>query len=421
MDGKGGMPSLRETIHGHTRAGHELTLVLPKYQLFYDTPTEIAVDPSDAAEVIIAKCRWAPALMAVRAHCRKLGGGKEPPYILRWLLNLLMYAFVTASLFGVGFGLWRKNRKFELVYAHNQYAALAGRMLGRLFGAPNVTRLYGTFLADLMNRPAVSLRYPTAAAGFRVPSDLLICGNDGTRGDVVARKMGISSSRFRFWQNGVDLPESPSSCTRDMVAQQYASLGLRKKSKWIISCSRLSYWKRIDRMIKALRTAVDDGSDCQLLVIGSGPEEKKLRALTEELDLQSHVVWFGPVEHDTIWDLMSVADLFAITNDVTNRCNPVYEAICAGLPIVSIEDVSTADLLTHGENSLLSDRDDFKAIGNNISRILSNPKRSEQMRHAQKARRKTLWSWQERMDVEIAELESLVNMPNQAEGKREAV
>ena len=43
-----------------------------------------------------------------------------------------------------------------------------------------------------------------------------------------------------------------------------------------------------------------------------------------------------------------------ITNDVTNRCNPLYEAAWAGLPIISIYDESTKDLLKHRDNALLS-------------------------------------------------------------------
>ena len=49
-----------------------------------------------------------------------------------------------------------------------------------------------------MKRPLVWLRYPTAAAGYLVPHSLLICGNDGTRGDEVARKFGIDLRSFPF-------------------------------------------------------------------------------------------------------------------------------------------------------------------------------------------------------------------------------
>jgi len=34
MDGKAGMPSLQETLNGHVRAGHALTLILPEYNMY---------------------------------------------------------------------------------------------------------------------------------------------------------------------------------------------------------------------------------------------------------------------------------------------------------------------------------------------------------------------------------------------------
>ena len=47
----------------------------------------------------IAPCRWAPALLAVRRVARRLSGGKEPFYPLRWLLNAALLLLLTGSLF----------------------------------------------------------------------------------------------------------------------------------------------------------------------------------------------------------------------------------------------------------------------------------------------------------------------------------
>jgi glycosyltransferase involved in cell wall biosynthesis len=271
-----------------------------------------------------------------------------------------------------------------------------------------VTRLYGTFLADLMQRPLVALRYPTAAAGFLVPHTLLICGNDGTRGDVVAQKLGINLDRFRFWQNGVDLPATASDTSRCDLVSRFSDVNLDPSKKWILSCSRLSYWKRIDRILRAVRRAVDRGAQCQLLIVGSGPEEHRLKTLAEQSDLAKHVAWLGPVDHDTIWDLMGVADSFIITNDVTNRCNPVYEAICARLPVISVHDAATADLLVDGENALLSEKDDDDALAQNITRVCTDRELADSMSGAQDQVRASLWSWRERMKVESDELERMV-------------
>lgn len=409
IEGKGGMPSLRETLRGHVGTGHDVVVLLPKYQLFEDHPKPVTVRQDEGYEVHLVPCRWAPAFMAIRRLARRLGGGKESPYPLRWLLNLSMCVLLTVSLVLAAFRLRRSSRMpLHLVYAHNQYAAAAGWLIGKMFRIPNVTRLYGTFLADLMKRPLVTLRYPVAAAGYLVPSSLLICANDGTRGDEVARKFNIDPNRFRFWQNGVDLPAKNTHETRDTLFARYASNGLRSGSKWIISCSRLSYWKRIDRMIRALRVARDAGCDCQLLVAGSGPEETRLRALAGELGLEDDVVWFGALDHDAIWGLMQAADAFMITNDVTNRCNPVYEAICAAVPVVSVKDPSTADVLEHEDNALLADKDDASALGQCLVRLCTDEQLAVSLKAAQASRRTQMWSWQERMEVETAELRAIV-------------
>ncbi len=405
MDGKGGMPSLRETLKGHLASGHHIELVLPQYDPFSDDEQPLFVPEGQQLVLHFAPCRWLLTLKKLRIKAR--GKGDAIPFAFRWILNVAMLLGLTFSLVTKSLKVRRKGFSPDLVYAHNQYAALAGYLLGRWFKVPNVTRLYGTFLADLMNRPLVSLRYPTAAAGYLVPSSLVICANDGTRGDEVARKFGIPDHRFRFWQNGVEPPSQPPQVTRaDLVAR--FGPHLRLESCWAVSCSRLSYWKRIDRMLRALKVCRGEGVDCQLVLAGDGPEKENLFALADSLGVAEQVAWLGAVAHDDIWALMNTADVFMLTNDVTNRCNPLYEAAWAGLPIVSVTDPSTADLLHHRENALLAEKDDTETLGKLLAEISRDEPLRERLGSAQKKLSETFWTWEERMRVEVAELEKLV-------------
>ncbi len=408
MGGGGGMPSLRETLRGHVRWGYDVTVVLPQYTVLGDRREPIRVPQGDECDVFFAPCGWLPPLKALRRWLKQTTGSQELPYPVRWLLNMATMLLLTASLLALAMRLrYRQRREFDLVYAHNQYAALAGFLLGAAWRIPNVTRLYGTFLADLMERPLVWLRYPVAAAGYLVPHSLLICGNDGTRGDEVARRLGIDLSRFRFWQNGVDRPQVDPSWTREAFAAG-GPPNLRPDAKWIVSCSRLSYWKRLDRVLRAFRHCWEACPDAQLLVAGDGPERERLQALARDLGVAEEVVWLGSVAHAEVWQLMHLADVFVIANDVTNRCNPVYEAIRAGLPIVSIRDHSTEDLLTDGTNALLADADDEAGLGRCLARACTETGLAARMRAAQEGRSASLWTWQERMKAETEELERLV-------------
>ena len=407
MDGKGGMPSLQETLRGHKRAGHDIFIIMPRYDLFSDSLTDLSAYQQGEYDVRFARCAWFPLLAKLRALARRVSGGESVPYPARWGLNMAMLLLLTVSFVFKALKLYKGSAKPDLVYAHNQYAALSGFLLGCLWRIPNVTRLYGTFLANLIDKPLVTLRYPTAAAGFRIPSSLLICGNDGTQGDVIAGKFGISMERFRFWQNGVEPPSQTPRVGRDEFASRFGS-GIRTTSKWVISCSRLSYWKRIDRILQAVAVSRENGIDCQLLLAGDGPEKGRLTQLANDLGIAKEVIWLGAVAHDDIWALMNLADVFMITNDVTNRCNPLYEAAWAGLPVVSVFDRSTSDLLHHEHNALLAEKDDTQTLGQHLTRILRDETLAHDLGQAQKRLAATFWTWEERMQVEVKELEKIV-------------
>lgn len=407
MKDNAGMCCLIETLHGHIRHGNEVTIVVPKYDLWDESNQPVPLPSSPEYDVHVAPCRWLPGVKRLRSFSKWIGRGKDP-YVLRWMLGMLTWSLTTVSLFLAASKIVRRSKtRFDIVYAHCEYAAIAGFLIRLVHRTPNVTRLYGTFVSSLMGKPLVWLRYPIATGGFLVPHKRLICANDGTRGDEVAKAFGLDLDRFRFWQDGVDKrPRRPGLQRESLLAT--APKNLRKESKWILSCSRLSYWKRIDRMLKALQKCRQAGVDCQLLVAGDGPKRDSLEELADDLGVAESVVWLGPVPHDDVWDLMYLVDVFMITNDVTNRCNPLFEAIRTSLPVVSVYDQSTEDLLIQNENALLADRDDVEKLGDHLATLCSDEDLAARLRQAQCACDEKLWTWQERMDVEVGDLRALV-------------
>ena len=405
------MPSLRETLNGHVRNKFEIGVILPRYDLFSDDFAVLNIKQTEDYSVYMACCRWLPIVKVFRNRVSRVYGRNNIPYPIRSIINVSMLCLLTFSLVKAAKKICIQNNMVpDLVYAHNQYAALAGYILGKIFKVPNVTRLYGTFLADLMKKPFVFLRYPTAAAGYLVPSNLLICANDGTRGDEVAEKFRIPNQQFRFWQNGIDPPSEKPATTRQDLIDRFGPK-LRFESIWAISCSRLSNWKRIDRMLYAISYCKKEKVDCQLIVAGDGPEKKNLEKLVMKLGIEDLIVWMGAVSHDEIWGLMNVANIFMITNDVTNRCNPLFEAAWATLPVVSVKDSSTSDLLKHKSNALLSDKNNNEDLGRNLAILCENRTLREKMKVKQKKMAESFWTWEERMKTEVAELEKLI-MPS---------
>lgn len=402
MDGKGGMPSLLETLKGHIREGIEIELIIPEYDLFSHGFEKLKTENDFGLKVHIARSPWLVPIKKVRKSIIDKRGKEEIPFVLRWMINFSIFIMLTITMTVKGFKI-NKNFGADMIYSHNQYSCLAGFFIGKIFKIYNITRLYGTFLADLMKKPFVSLRYPVSAAGYLVPSNLLICTNDGTRGDIVAEKFGTKRKRFRFWQNGISPPVKIKKNSK--ILEKYR---IKKDSILVISCSRLSSWKRIDRILKAVKYCCDKGLDLKLFMAGDGPESENLKKLAGELDIEENTFFPGALAHQEIWQLMNEADIFMITNDVTNRCNPLFEAVFAGLPIVSVNDPSTSDILHQDKNALLSEKDDEENLGKNLEKLCIDEVLRKRLSKNQIDFSKSFWTWEERIREETLSLKALL-------------
>ena len=116
--------------------------------------------PDEGFTVVPAPCPWLSCVESLKQWGKCLGDGAAR-FFFGWGLSVARCMLLTVSLLLTAMKvIYRKRQKFDLVYAHNQRAALAGLLIGLMHRVPNVTRLYGTFLADLLKKP---LRQPKSA------------------------------------------------------------------------------------------------------------------------------------------------------------------------------------------------------------------------------------------------------------------
>ena len=90
MDGKGGMPSLRKTLTGHYASGHQIELLLPKYDPFSDDLKTLDLPQKENFKIHLARCRWLPFFKKLRIKAKRFSKDDSVPYVLRWLLNVFM-------------------------------------------------------------------------------------------------------------------------------------------------------------------------------------------------------------------------------------------------------------------------------------------------------------------------------------------
>jgi len=134
--------------------------------------------------------------------------------------------------------------------------------------------------------------------------------------------------------------------------------GLDAGERVLVYVGRLALEKDLPLLLRAFRRVLAQEPGCTLLLVGSGPEEKHLRRLVEELDIGERVVFVGHVKHVQVPDYLAAADLFTLTSWSEVQPLSVLEALAAGLPAVAVRTLATAELLTPGVDSVLVEADE---------------------------------------------------------------
>ena len=81
-------------------------------------------------------------------------------------------------------------------------------------------------------------------------------------------------------------------------------LGIENK-RMILNVNRLDPRKRVDLLIKAFGKVSDSYDDVVLVIGGTGKDEKKLKCLSEDLNLTDRIRFVGHIKEQELWDYYS--------------------------------------------------------------------------------------------------------------------
>ncbi|MEW9549946.1 glycosyltransferase [Nonomuraea sp. NPDC050783] len=110
--------------------------------------------------------------------------------------------------------------------------------------------------------------------------------------------------------------------------------------------------KGYDRLIRAFAVVADKRPDWQLRLYGSGPEERRLRELVQELDLHNHVYFMGTTPDLT--GEFAKASIVANPSRGDDQAMTVLEAMGCGVPVVAFEGArAPAEFVATGYNGVL--------------------------------------------------------------------
>lgn len=134
----------------------------------------------------------------------------------------------------------------------------------------------------------------------------------------------------------------------------------------IICVARLVEIKNFDNLLKAWKQIEANNDVYRLQIIGSGPEEEKLRKLTADLGLQ-RIEFAGVIPNQDIPGYLFKADAFVLASFAESWGLVVNEAMAAGLPVILSKKINAhTALLQEGGNGYLFDPNNIDEIAQKL-------------------------------------------------------
>ena len=110
--------------------------------------------------------------------------------------------------------------------------------------------------------------------------------------------------------------------------------------------------------------------DAGLVVIGDGPERRRLEKLAETNQVTDRVYFAGQKSKAETFGLMAACDLFVLNSTYEGFPHVVLEAMSAGLPVVGTAVGGTPELVHDGENGVLIAANANGALSKTLIRLL---------------------------------------------------
>jgi glycosyltransferase involved in cell wall biosynthesis len=258
----------------------------------------------------------------------------------------------------------RAIRRFrpDIVHTHTAKAGLLGRVAALTAFAKRpimVHTFHGHVLEGYFGR-LPSAVYRLLERWLARVSDRLVAVSNATVDDLVRLRVA-PREKFEVIPVGLDLEHLLELSDDDGEAFR-EEVGAGQDDVVLVYAGRLVPIKRIDRAIRAVAHAREEGVKARLAIVGDGPLREELTALRDSLKLGDAVRFLGYRER--LDGAIAGADIAILTSD--NEGTPVFliEAAAGGTPAVATSVGGIPDVVTP-ETGLLVPREEelAKAVG----------------------------------------------------------
>ncbi len=139
----------------------------------------------------------------------------------------------------------------------------------------------------------------------------------------------------------------------------------------LIHVGRLVKWKRVDFLIRAVNDLRNSFPQIELIIIGDGPENEKLKLLVKELDILNKVKFVGSIYDSILLAKYFLASGVYVLGGMGGLS--INEAMTYGKPVIcSICDGTERKLVKNGKNGFIFSNGNYEDLLSKLTILLSD-------------------------------------------------
>lgn len=233
---------------------------------------------------------------------------------------------------------WMRAHQQQHLHVHFATAAANVGMILKQF-SPITLSLAVHGPDEFYDVPGQWLKEKIAAADF------IVCIG------AFARSQLMYLSEEKDWNKFVE-------CPLGVDTHHYSPFTLQQKTQkkrpfTVLCVGRLVPAKGQRILLDACQRLRKNGKDVQLVFVGTGPDEKYLRALASEQGLDDMVLFTGALNQEEVRQWYGKADLFALASFAEGIPVVLMEAMACGVPCISTRITGIPELIRDGIDGLL--------------------------------------------------------------------
>jgi glycosyltransferase involved in cell wall biosynthesis len=254
-----------------------------------------------------------------------------------------------------------RKEKIDLIHAHTRVAQVIAALLSFWRNVPYVTTCHGFFKRRLGRRI------------FGCWGERAIAISEAVRNQLI-HDFNVDEEKALLIHTGIEVARFIKN-----ISQEEKS---RLKRRWNLdkafvvgTIGRLSPVKGQDVLLKAAKELAADFSDIKIVLVGGGPDEKRLRRLSKTLKLDKNVIFIPSVGDTT--EILPAIDIFVFPSIKEGLGLSLMEAMASGKPCIASRVGGIKSLIEDGVTGLLVTPGDPDELARAIKCMINDANKAE--------------------------------------------